>query len=103
MGLVGGIFVKADIQGAVVALTIEFDKICWIEQAIAFPLYIYRLFLTAVKKLDFLGINRGRRESGSLKSCEIESVNALFAYRDLVVLLGKYDPFVPNLSQMSVD
>ncbi len=99
MGLVGRIFVKADIQGAIVALTIEFDKIRWIEQAVAFPLYIYRLFLPAVKKLDFLGINRGGRESGSLKSGEIEPVNTFFGYRDLVVLLGKNDPFVPNLSK----
>jgi hypothetical protein len=99
MRLIGRIFVETDVETAVVALTIEFDKICWIEQAIALPLYIYRLFLTAVKKLDFLGINRSCWESSRLKSCEIESVNAFFAYWDLVVLLGKYDPFVPNLTK----
>jgi len=99
MGLVGRIFVKAGIQAAIVALTVEFNKIRWIEQTVPFPLYIYRLFLPAMKKLDFLGINRGGWKSGSLKSGEIELVDTFLGYRDLVVLLGKNDPFVPNLSK----
>ena len=99
MGLVGRIFIKAGIQGAIVAPTVEFNKIRWIEQAVSFALYIYRLFLAAVKKLDFLGINAGGWKSGGLKSGEIEPVDTLLGYRDLVVLLGKNDPFVPNLSK----
>jgi hypothetical protein len=99
MRLIGRIFVEPDVETAIISLTVEFEKIGWIEQTIALPLYIYRLFFTSVKKLDFLGINCGRRESGCLKSREIESVNAFFANRDLVVLLVKYDPFVPNLTK----
>ena len=76
----------------------EFNEVGRVESCVSFALYIYRLFLAAVKNLNPSWVNGRDRETRILKIGVGQAVDTLFCHGNLIVVLIELYPFIAQLS-----